>query len=79
MSLINALLIAPFIFTLGCEPTIIITDDDDDDDTNIIVEVEFRPVFERICDNDVDDDHDGYADCSDIDCETNGDCMGLSL
>jgi hypothetical protein len=60
---------------LGCEPNIIATDDDDD----VTVEAEFRPVFERICDNDADDDHDGYADCSDPDCETNGDCMGLPL
>ena len=77
MRLIYTLSVVPFILILGCESTIIATDDDDDDDA--AVEAEFRPMIERVCDNDVDDDHDGYTDCSDPDCEINGDCMGLPL
>ena len=52
-------------------------DDDDDSAEGIIFMDEVRIFIENVCDNDLDDDHDGIVDCADPDCELAPDCLGL--
>ena len=52
-------------------------DDDDDSAQGIIFMDEVRIFIERNCDNDMDDDHDGIADCGDLDCADAPDCVGF--
>jgi hypothetical protein len=52
-------------------------DDDDDSAEGIIFMDEVRIFIENVCDNDLDDDHDGITDCDDADCEFAPDCVGF--
>jgi len=52
-------------------------DDDDDSAEGVIFMDEVRIFIENVCDNDLDDDHDGIVDCADPDCELAPDCLGL--
>jgi hypothetical protein len=52
-------------------------DDDDDSAVGVILMDEVRIFIERNCDNDMDDDHDGIADCGDLDCADAPDCVGF--
>ena len=52
-------------------------DDDDDSAAEAILMDEVRIFVENVCDNDMDDDHDGIVDCDDADCESAPDCVGL--
>ena len=52
-------------------------DDDDDSAVEMILMDEVRIFVENVCDNDLDDDHDGIVDCGDPDCEFAPDCVGF--
>ena len=91
MKLSTILMVIPFIFLLVACPPVVTDDDDssgddddsalgdDDDDSaeGIIFMDEVRIFIENVCDNDLDDDHDGITDCADPDCELAPDCLGF--
>ena len=78
MRLISSLaIVIPMIFLLsGCPMAAAVDGDDDDSVDDYAISGERLPHFERVCDNDIDDDRDGEFDCADPDCDLNGDCEG---
>ena len=73
------LIVLPLIFCLigcpmACSP---VATDDDDSAAEVILMDEVRIFVEAVCDNDLDDDHDGIVDCGDPDCEFAPDCVGF--
>ena len=80
MKLMTNLIVLPLIICLiGCPMGCVtpVADDDDDSAAQVILMDEVRIFIERNCDNDLDDDHDGIADCGDLDCVDAPDCVGF--
>ena len=44
------------------------------DDVTVVVEYVPGDVMEMACDDDIDNDDDGYTDCDDVDCNDNTPC-----
>ncbi len=60
---------------LACTGTSVPTDRNPVDDTSVIDDTDDLPEPEQICDDGLDNDEDGLADCDDSDCESTNYCQ----